>query len=142
MVVVFKHKAWPDGTTEKYSWRLTLADVAESHQHLAATYAACVNSFNVRGVCQDAAEGEPGPGGAIEVDLDINDVPGAYYFGSPAQPGEPGFRMMYGYVPKGLEEFGYPQYNEHGERMRYFIRGNLPGQRDAGQIGGKVHTQF
>jgi hypothetical protein len=142
MVIVFKHKVRPDGTTEKYSWRLTVADVAESHERLAATYAACVNSSNVRGICQDAAEDEPGPGGAVEVDLDINDVPGAYYFGTPAQPGEPGFRMLYGYVPKGLDEFGFPQHNERGERMLYFIRGNAPGRRDAGQIWGKVYTQF
>ena len=142
MVIVFKHKVRPDGTTEKYSWRLTVADVAKSHERLAATYAACVNSSNVRGICQDAAEDEPSPGGAIEVDLDINDVPGAYYFGTPAQPGEPGFRMLYGYVPKGLDEFGFPQHNERGERMLYFIRGNAPGRRDAGQIWGKVYTQF
>ena len=119
-----------------------LADAAKSHQRLAATYAACVNSSNVREICQDAAEDEPSPGGPIEVDLDINDVPGAYYFGTPAQPGEPGFRMLYGYVPKGLDEFGFPQYNGRGERRLYFIRGNAPGRRDAGQIWGKVYTQF
>ena len=145
VVIVLKAKVKPDGVFDRFTWRITYADKAPSHHRQENTFAACVNSSSVRAICQDAVELDPAERGADAsraVGLLADDVEGAYYIGNSPKEGEPGFRVLYGFVPSGLADFGYPQKNAKGERMLFFIRGNLPGRRDAGQIWGKVFTSF
>ena len=56
----------------------------------------------MRNICPDAAEFN----GAEPV---VVDVPGAYYNGKPTPPVEAGGRVLYMFVPHGLDEFGFPQ---------------------------------
>jgi hypothetical protein len=134
MVIVCKEKLTPEGKHIRYAARLTVADVATGTARLVSTYAACVQSSSVRVISQNVANDPT----AV---LWINDVPGAYYHGRPTPP-EDGGRCLYARVPKGLEEFGYPAFNEHGEEMYYYVQGNMPGRRDAGQIWSKVYTKW
>ena len=135
LVMVLKEKRDSEENTTKRSARTTVADVAPTRTRSASTFAACVLGGSVRGICQDAVDAEGG-------ELVVVDVPGAYYNGKPTPPGEPGGRVIYMHIPRGLEEFGYPQFNEHGERMLFRVLGNLPGRRDAGNIWGREYGEF
>jgi hypothetical protein len=135
MVVVMKEKLTPEGTHIKYAVRLTIADIAEGCARLASTYAACVQSSSVRVIAQDVASD-------ARARLWVNDVPGAYYHGTPPPPGTPGGRALYGRIPPGFEELGYPGRNSRGEEMLFYVQGNLPGRRDAGNIWSKVYAKF
>ena len=134
-VLVLKEKRDSEENTTKRSARTTIADVAPTRTRSASTFAACVLAGSVRGICQDAVEDESG-------DLAVVDVPGAYYNGKPTPPWEAGGRVLYMHIPRGLKEFGFPQFNEHGERMLFRVVENLPGRRDAGLIWGREYGEF
>jgi hypothetical protein len=71
-----------------------------------------------------------------------NDVAVAYYYGTPT-PVEEGGRAIFARIPPGFEEFGYPPIDPvTGERMVFYIPGNLPGIRDAGVIWDREYTGF
>ena len=48
--------------------------------------------------------------------------------------------MLFTPVPKGWEQFGYPEYNTRGERQFFEITGNMPGRQEAGAVWGEEYT--
>jgi len=110
-------------------------NVAPGCARLVPTHAACVQSSSCRVISQDVAEDE-------SAELWINDVPGAYYSGTPIAPGQPSGQALCGRIPPGFDEFGDPPRNTFGGEMLFFVQGNLPGRRDAGQIWGNAYALF
>jgi hypothetical protein len=41
-----------------------------------------------------------------------------------------------------MEEYGFPQYDENGQRNLLEITGNIPGRQEAGKIWGEEYTRF
>jgi len=70
-----------------------------------------------------------------------NDVRGAYYCGKPVPP-EEGGRCLFCFIPPEMEEYGFPQYDENGQRNLLEIIGNIPGRQEAGKIWGEEYTRF
>jgi len=70
------------------------------------------------------------------------DVGGAYLFGTPTPPTEPGGRFLFVPVPPGFAEFGYPEKDERGRQNYFEVVGNLPGRQDAGRVWGGCYDKF
>ena len=63
-------------------------------------------------------------------------------FGTPTPPEAKGGRYLFVEVPKGFTQFGYPEFDEHGNRNYFEVVGNLPGRQDAGRIWGECYDEF
>ena len=71
--------------------------------------------------------------------LDSDDCSDAYYKGTPYPMSDPRGRILLGRIPSGWEEFGYPQFNERGEKLYARLLKNMPGRREAGKIFGDFY---
>ena len=49
--------------------------------------------------------------------LDSEDCSDAHYMGTPYPMSDPRGRVLLGRILEGWEEFGYPQFNDHGEKL-------------------------
>ena len=70
------------------------------------------------------------------------DVGGAYLFGTPTPPTEPGGRFLFVPAPPGSAEFGYPEKDERGRQNYFEVVGNLPGRQGAGRVWGECYGKF
>ena len=71
--------------------------------------------------------------------LDSDDCSDAYYMGTPCPMSYPRGRILLGRIPEGWEEFGYPRFNERGEKPYAGLLKNMPGRREAGEIFGDFY---
>mmetsp|Transcript_43540 Transcript_43540/g.85879 ORF Transcript_43540/g.85879 Transcript_43540/m.85879 type:complete len:86 (-) Transcript_43540:28-285(-) len=83
----------PDGKFDKVQGRCTFGDTAESGK-CHGSYNSNVDASTVRVFAQASVEI---PGAFLEE----NDVPGAYYRGTPSQHGEDGYRSLFAPVLPG-----------------------------------------
>jgi hypothetical protein len=140
IVMPIRAKHTPGGEFIKVAARVTYGDVSMGAK-APQTYSACVGAPTVLGFAntsvQDTAPGRP------PARLVPNDVPGAYYMGTPPAPHELGGRSLFAPVPRGWDEFGYHDRDqETGERNLLHVVGNLPGRAEAGVTWNKVYTKW
>jgi hypothetical protein len=133
LVVPFRVKHTAAGVVTRHTARVTYADTGIEGR-TADSFSANLAGHTFRYVL--ALYNEL-PGATV----DTNDVSGAYYYGTPLRPDEGGFEH-YAEVPPGWEEFGYAQFSASGERMLFYISGNMPGRRDGGLIWDREYTPF
>ena len=67
---------------------------------------------------------------------DSGDCSDANYKGAPFPTPDPRGRILPGRILNGWEEFGYPQFNERGDKLYARLLKNMPGRREAGKIFG------
>ena len=125
-----KHNASGVVTRRKARW--TIADrVAD--EKIAGTFSATVAASSQRLLSQLLVFL---PGAVAST----SDVAGAYFNGKPKAPEEEGGRVLFTPVPAGWEQFGYPEHDEHNNRMFFKITGNMPGRQEAGAVWGEEYT--
>lgn len=72
-----------------------------------------------------------------------DDIPGAYYNGTPAGPEEEGGRALYMPVPDGWDELGIHARDPVTRgRMMIWVPGNCPGRQEAGQVFSAENAKF
>ena len=134
LVLVFKQKWLAKNVKDRKKVRLTVGDL-KVRGKVENTYAPTVAFDSTRlliqlGVLRGARR-------------TTKDVGGAYLFGKPTPPAEPGGRFLIVPVPPGFGQFGkYPEKDEHGRQNYFEVVGNLPGRQDAGRIWGECYDEF
>jgi hypothetical protein len=131
LVIPFKEKRDALGNFIKAVCRITFSDKDPSALD---TFATCADPATIRLFAQLTT--------ILGGEHITNDVAGAYYYGTPT-PVEEGGRAIFARIPPGFEKLGYPPIDPvTGERMVFYIPGNLPGIRDAGVIWDREYTGF
>jgi hypothetical protein len=119
IVIPFPEQQAPDGTATRYTARSTFADIAAQSTN-ADKFSACLPSSTMRFMLALAC---------------------AHLHGTSKGPKDGGL-VHYAHIPPGLEEFGFPTRTPSGAQDLVYIRGNVPGRRDAGKIWDQVYTKF
>ena len=132
IVFPLKTKRNTAGKVTRRKGRWTIADLRSRYQ-LEDTYSANIAPASQRILSQLLVKF---PGSKAYT----SDIGGAYFNGKPPDPSEPGGRALFGRVPTGWKEFGFPQYNEKGEQMVFRIVGNMPGVQNAGRVWSDKYT--
>jgi len=133
LVLVFKQKWLAKNVPDRKKVRMTVGDL-KVRGKVDNTYAPTVAFDSTRLLIQ--------LGVLRGAQRTTKDVGGAYLFGTPTPPTEPGGRFLFVPVPPGFAEFGYPEKDERGRQNYFEVVGNLPGRQDAGRVWGECYDKF
>ena len=131
IAVAIKEKPATANSEAKVRARLVMADLASSGGVI-DTFVATVDGNSTRMMAQWSVQDD-------NFFLDSDDCSDAYYAGTPYPMSDPRGRILLGRIVGGWEEFGYPQYNERGEKLCAQLLKNMPGRREAGKIFGDFY---
>ena len=111
LVLAVKEKPATPNAEARVRARIVMADLAKraSKEQPIETFVANVDGNTTRLLAQMSVQNK-------DFFLDSNDCSDAYYMGTPYPMSDPKGRILLGRIPGGWEEFGYPQFNEHGGR--------------------------
>ena len=136
LVLAVKEKPGSANAAPKARARIVIADLANQARsdRPIDTFVANVDGNPTRLLAQLSVQHK-------DYYLDSNDCKDAYYKGTPYSMDDPKGRILLGRIPKGWEEFGYPQFNERGEKLYAQPLKNMPGRREAGKIFGDFYRE-
>ena len=109
LVLAVKEKPGTANAAPKVRARIVIADLAKKarHDQPIETFVANVDGNTTRLLAQLSVQDK-------DYFLDSNDCSDAYYMGTPYSMSDPRGRILLGRIPKGREEFGYPQLTSAG----------------------------
>ena len=135
LVIVSKAKELAKGGFDRFKTRITYADLKSKPGPAPTTYAPSISAEGVRTTLNVGVRL-----GAIR---EVKDVGGAYLFGTPPHPSEPGGRALFARMPGGLAELlGVLELDENGELYIIAVDGNVPGRREAGRTWSRCYADF
>ena len=103
--------------------RIVIADLA-SRGGAIETFVANVDGNTSRLLAQMSVQSK-------DYFLGSYDCSDAYYMGTPYPMSDLRGRILLGRIPEGWEEFGYPRFNERGEKLYARLLKIMPGRREA-----------